>query len=101
MPNGSRTVTLDEALAIALDHLKSGRLDEGEDLYARILDADPGNAEALHRMGFIAGRRGDMERALDLLSRSVERVPDVDALFNLGTLHHRALRTAYLVGTAR
>ncbi|MFS2013289.1 tetratricopeptide repeat protein [Azospirillum sp. CT11-132] len=93
MPNGSRTVTLDEALAIALDHLKSGRLDEGEDLYARILDADPGNAEALHRMGFIAGRRGDMDRALDLLTRSVERAPDADALFNLGTLHHRALRT--------
>jgi tetratricopeptide (TPR) repeat protein len=93
MPNGSRTVTLDEALAIALDHLKSGRLDEGEDLYARILDADPGNAEAMHRMGFIAGRRGDMDRALDLLTRSVERAPDADALFNLGTLHHRALRT--------
>lgn len=101
MPASGRTVTLDEALAIALDHLKSGRLAEGEDLYALILDADPGNAEALHRMGFIAGRRGDMDRALDLLTRSVERAPDADALFNLGTIHHRALRTEEAIVTYR
>ncbi|ALG73427.1 hypothetical protein VY88_21405 [Azospirillum thiophilum] len=101
MPSSVQTVTLDEALAIALDHLKAGRLEEGEALYSRILDADPGNAEALHRLGFIAARNGDAGRALDLLTRSVERVPDADALFNLGTLHHRALRTEEAVATYR
>ncbi|PWC31140.1 tetratricopeptide repeat protein [Azospirillum sp. TSO35-2] len=95
------TVTLGEALAIALDLLKAGRLDEADVLYRRVLDADPDNAEALHRMGFLAARRGDDDGALPLLARSVELAPDADALFNLGTLHHRALRTEEAIATYR
>ncbi len=90
--------TIAEALALALDHLTAGRRAEAETLYNRIHEAAPGNAEALHRLGLLAALRGDHDRALELLTRSVERAdadqaPDADALFNLGSVLHVRLRT--------
>ncbi|CAO3434249.1 tetratricopeptide repeat protein [Azospirillum doebereinerae] len=98
--------SIGEALASALDHLKAGRHAQAETLYGRILDADPGNAEALHRLGLLAALRGEHERALPLLARSVESAeaagtPDPDALFNLAIVLHVLLRTEEAIAAYR
>lgn len=94
--------TVAEALAIALDHLKAGRHREADLLYNRILEVDPENAEALHRLGALAWLAGDQGRAMELIGRSVERDgSDADAHFNLGALQHIALRTEEAIASYR
>lgn len=95
-----------EALALALDHLTAGRHPQAETLYRRILDAVPGHAEALHRLGLLAALRGDHERALALLRPAVERAdadgaPDPELLFNLGSVLHVLLRTEEAIAAYR
>lgn len=86
--------TIEEALGIALDHLKAGRQAEAMGLYGRILDADPDNPDALHRLGLLTALGGDRERGMAMIARSVERDGgDADAHFNLGALLHVAWRT--------
>ena len=94
--------TIAEALAVALDHLRAGRLAEAEILYTRILDVEPEEPEALHRLGLVHARRGDPGRAAALIGRAVAGADaDPDALFNLGVLHHVALRTEEAIACYR
>jgi hypothetical protein len=51
--------------------LKSGRITEAEALFAKVLDLDPGNAEAHLGLGRIARIRNDTDDALDHLRRAV------------------------------
>ena len=94
--------TIQEALDAALDHLKAGRRAEAEILYGRILDADPDNAEALHRLGLLAALGGDSARGMAMIARSVALDGrDADAHFNLGALLHLALRTEEAIASYR
>ncbi len=63
--------TIAEALSIAFDHHRAGRLAEAATLYGRILDADPANAAALQLLGALAADRGEHERAAGLLARAL------------------------------
>ncbi|WP_431857341.1 tetratricopeptide repeat protein [Azospirillum sp.] len=77
--------TLQEALDLALQHHRAGRLDEADALYRRILDAVPGHTDALHLLGLLRLSRGDAAGAADLIGQAVERSPAVGQLrFNLG-----------------
>lgn len=74
-----------QALKRAVRYHGAGRLDEAETLYARILDADPENATALHLLGVVAHASGDNERAYDLISKALAIDPNYgDAHSNLG-----------------
>jgi predicted O-linked N-acetylglucosamine transferase (SPINDLY family) len=77
--------TLSEALAIAAAHHRDGRLEVAQDIYRRILEADPGCVDALHLAGVAADQLGQHEAAAGLLRRAIGLKPDVAALHtNLG-----------------
>jgi protein O-GlcNAc transferase len=57
----------------------SGRLDEAESMYRRILLYQPDNPDALHLLGVIAYQRKQHEEAINLITRAVaigNRVPE-------------------------
>ena len=78
-------ITVDEAVALAVDYIRQGRLSEAAVLCEAILQLEPGNAGALHYSGMLAHRRGDHAQALMLMGRSLELVPgQADWYSNLG-----------------
>lgn len=80
-------MTVDEALALAVDHHRAGRLAEALEIYRRILDVDRNNFNALHLSGLIARQQGDLPRAIELVGRSVAVNPYfIQAQNNLGQM---------------
>ena len=73
---------LREALALH----KRGMLDEAEQCYRQLLEAEPRHFDALHLLGLIARARGDAQLAVGLIERAIE-VDDRQAIAwcNLGT----------------
>lgn len=77
-----------EALLSAIALHKSGRLDEAEAAYVRVLQAESENPDALHYLGLVLHQRGESHRGADLVSRAIDIVPDyVDAINNLGNMY--------------
>lgn len=69
--------------AVALH--QAGRLDEAEKLYAKVLKADPRNANALNLVGMIATARARYGDAKKHFERAMQCAPRMaDAPFNLG-----------------
>jgi predicted O-linked N-acetylglucosamine transferase (SPINDLY family) len=78
-------VTVRRAVDLGHAHYAAGRLAEAEAAYRRVLQAAPDHPEALHALGLILSRRGELEAAIDFMSRSVAARPDNAAFHtNLG-----------------
>jgi len=75
-------LTPDEALTLAIELHKVGRLDDAELLYAALLEGWPDHPDVLNHMGALQQQRGNHERALALLRRAVEIAPDVPGIWN-------------------
>lgn len=71
-----REITLEEALVLAVECQRAGRLDDAGALFGKILEIEPGHAEALHYSGILAHQQGRLEEATDLLERSLAARPD-------------------------
>ncbi|MFD1627916.1 tetratricopeptide repeat protein [Azospirillum griseum] len=85
--------SIGEALLMAFDLHQSGRWDEADTLYGRILDADPEQADAWHLSGVLAAQRGALARAEARLVRAVALRPAApDLLVNLGNARRAAGR---------
>lgn len=69
-------VTLSQAVLIALDHHQAGRVAEAEDIYRRILGADPEYADAMQLLGVLAAQTGQVESAVRRLRLAVALRPD-------------------------
>lgn len=67
MPNSSVPLLLKEALA----HHQSGRLQQAEAIYRKILDAVPDQPDALHFLGVIAHQVGRNEIAIELIGKAI------------------------------
>lgn len=80
--------TIGEALASALKHHQTGRLEEAEALYRRILAARPEHADANHLLGVVAYQRGDHLRAIQLIEKALAISPEAAA-------YHKNLGSAY------
>ena len=80
--------TLEEALAIALDLHTTGRMEEAEVLYGRILDAVPDEPNALHLYGLLCAQGGRLDQAAGLLEKAVALRPGLaEYRANLAMLH--------------
>jgi tetratricopeptide (TPR) repeat protein len=66
----------DSAREIARGLVRAGRLAEAEGPWRGILAGDPGDAEALHMVGFILASTGRRAEGLALMDRSLDRDPD-------------------------
>ena len=77
---------------IAIQHHQSGRLEQAEELYQQILQADSRHADALHLLGVIAHQRGQNELAVKRISEALGIQPmSPTFLNNLGSAY-QALR---------
>ncbi len=94
--------TIAEALALALDHHRAGRLAEAETLYGRILDAVPDQPDALHLAGILAGQTGRAEQGAGLIAQAMALRPDAaDYPSNLGALLDAAGQPARAAAACR
>ena len=84
----SATVTLDEALALAVHAHREGRFPEAAEIYQEILRVAPDHVDALHFLGVAEHQAGRPEVALRHLDRALALAPDhPDALSNRGNVH--------------
>ena len=72
---------IDAAMREATRLHQAGHLDEAAALYARVLDADPRHADALHLSGLVAYKRGRFDDAIGLVEHALAQAPG-NAIFN-------------------
>jgi tetratricopeptide (TPR) repeat protein len=69
---------------------QQGDLVGAEASYRKALDADPGNADALHLLGMVCFARGDNDQARNLIEQAISRDPDCAQFHgNLGNVLQR------------
>lgn len=79
--------TIEEALTLAVQHHRAGRLAEADDLYRRILDVQPNQPDALHLHGLVLAQDGRVDEAAELMARALASNPDLAPVrHNLGNL---------------
>lgn len=76
-----------ELLEQAYAHHRAGRFEQAKAIYDRVLAEEPANADALHNLGMLLFRTGELVQSLQLLERSVHLRPNAPAFWsNLGTV---------------
>ena len=76
-----------QLLEMAFGLHQAGELGRARSLYERIIEQQPGQADALHFLGLLCFQEGDGERALSLVRAAIERKPGVAPYHdNLGTM---------------
>ena len=93
MPAQDRSLSLDEALSIAILLQQNGQWTAAGDIYRGILEAAPDHPGALHYSGVLSHQRARGEEAIRLIERSLELEPDrADWHSNLGIVLQDGLR---------
>ena len=72
----ARELTIDEAIAVAIELQKQQQFAEAEQLYARVLDVAPYHPDALHYTGLLAHQRGRRDEAVALIEKSLALAPN-------------------------
>ncbi len=99
--------TISEALAMAFALHERGELAQAEQIYRRILDIEPANADVLHRLGVLVLQSGRADEAVMLLERTVALDPrDGGMAANLGAAYtiagrHEAARKTLAAAVER
>ncbi len=75
-------LSIKDAIELALQHHKAGRLAEAEAIYRRVLAQDPNQADALHRLGLVAFQLGRNDAAIELIRQAIALQPN-DAAYHL------------------
>jgi len=68
--------TVEEVLANGQRYLGAGDLHNAEGHFRAVLERYPQHPDALHLLGVVTYQAGDAERALEMISRSLELAPD-------------------------
>lgn len=85
MPYEQTTITLQQAIELALEKHRAGNLVEAENLYRQVLQVDPNHIAAIHMLGVIASQVGKFELSADLLEKTITLAPKLaEAHGNMG-----------------
>ena len=68
--------TIEEAFAEAVTLHRGGNLDEAEDFYRAVLDADPEHADATNLLGVLAADQGYHDEAVELIGQAIGYQPE-------------------------
>ena len=84
------SLTLQQALGLALEQHRAGRLAAAEEIYRQVLGQQPDHPDALHMLGVLAHQVGRHAAAVDLIRRAIALNPSVaEYHHNLGTALRR------------
>ena len=76
MSEQQQTLTIQQAIDLAVQHHNAVRLPEAENIYQQILQTNPDQPVALHLLGVIAHQVGKNDVAVDLITRALAIKPD-------------------------
>ena len=79
---GEVTMTLDDALARAVQRHQAGDLDQAEPIYEAVLQRQPDRAEVLNYMGILKHQRGELAEAAALMRRLLLLQPEAGGVWN-------------------
>ena len=77
MSSEKQTLTIRQAMDMAVQHLNAGNLAEAETICRQVLQADAAQPVALHLLGVLAHQTGNAERAVELLKQALAANPDM------------------------
>ncbi len=80
--NGQQTLTLQQAIDLALKYHTAGDLPKADNIYRQILQAEPNHPVALHLLGVIAHQVGKNDIAIDFIRRALAHKPDYAEAYN-------------------
>ena len=75
VPQQTGPLNIEQALHQAISHHQAGRWPEAERFYLAILQAQPGNPDANHNLGVLAGLAGQLVAGLPYLKAALEADP--------------------------
>lgn len=78
---GQRTVSLDQAYKLALDHHAAGRRADAEAVASQILKAEPRHAYAWQLLAILANEAGNTARAIELMGKAIQNHPMVSQFY--------------------
>ena len=85
--SAARELTIDEAVAIAIQLQQRDDLAAAHEIFWRVLEIDPAHADALHFAGVLAHQQGRHDEAISLIERSLAVAPGrADCYSNLGII---------------
>lgn len=77
-----RELSVGEALELAIQAHRTGQFDAAAEIYRRVLEAWPDCPDALHFSGLLAFTKGDPERAVILIEKSLLLAPEHPDFWN-------------------
>lgn len=84
---------LEYVLALAINLHQSGKREDAEEIYRKILACVPDCPEALHFLGLLSHEKGDNEDAIQSIEQALVLAPSyTDAYNNLGNIYNRLRR---------
>ncbi len=92
MESASQTVTIPDAIKLALRHHQSGELAQAESIYRQVLAVEPDHPDALQLLGVIANQAGQPEAAIELIGKSIRLFPNNPYGYNNLGEAYRALK---------
>jgi len=84
-PPDQKTLSIQQAIDLAMQHSSAGDLSRAESICQQILQSDPDHPVALNLLGGIAHQVGKTDIAADLIGKALATRPDyAEANYNLG-----------------
>ncbi len=83
--NSKPTLQTNKQIQLAQQHHQAGHLQDAEQIYRQILNADPNNADAYYFLGVIALQVGKFDIAIQFIKKAIQIIPNIPVCYsNLG-----------------